>query len=71
MVCLCACSSRGQLWCVCVLAVVEVNCGVFVCLQQWRSTVVCLCACSSGGQLWCVCVLAVVEVNCGVFVCLQ
>ena len=47
-VCLCACSSRGQLWCVCVLAVVEVrgqlwcvcvlavaevNCGVFVCLQ--------------------------------------
>ena len=33
MVCLCACSSRGQLWCVCVLAVAEVNCGVFVCLQ--------------------------------------
>ena len=68
---LCACSSGGQLRCLCVLAVVEVNCGVFVCLQLRRSTVVSLCACSSGGQLWCVCVLAVVEVNCGVFVCLQ
>ena len=30
MVSLCACSSGGQLWCVCVLAVAEVNCGVCV-----------------------------------------
>ena len=57
----CSSSVGGQLWCDCVLAVAEVNCGVFVCL----------CACSGGGQLWCVCVLAVAEVNCGVFMCLQ
>ena len=33
MVCLCACSSGGKQWCVCVLAVADVNCGVFVCFQ--------------------------------------
>ena len=33
MVSLCACSGDGQLWCLCVLAVAVVNCGVFVCLQ--------------------------------------
>ena len=57
MVSLCACSSGGQLWCVSVLAVVEVNCGVCV---------------LAVAEVNCgVCVLAVAEVNCGVFVCLQ